>query len=243
MEGGRIYFVADVHLGLKTKDPDEREARFAGFLRGIPREGTSAVCLLGDIWDFWYEYRDVVPKYGIRVVSELIRLMDDGVEVWFCPGNHDIWTYHFFEELGIRKISQPYRVNIGGKELCLGHGDLLGGSKFGYRLMLGIFRNKVAQALFSTLHPWLAYRFGLSWSDSNRRSHKPYHFAGESEPLYKFALEESSARPVDFFVFGHFHDSVDLTLPTGARLIVLKDWMDGGCPCAVFENGGITVSF
>ena len=88
-----IYFVADVHLGLETADPREREERFISFLKGIPVETTRALYLLGDIWDFWYEYRDVVPRSGARVVAALIALMDAGVEVWFCPGNHDIWTY------------------------------------------------------------------------------------------------------------------------------------------------------
>lgn len=231
-----IYFVADVHLGLKTKDPVEREARFVDFLKKIPRETTRALYLLGDIWDFWYEYRYVIPREGSRVIAQLISLMDDGVEVWFCPGNHDIWTFSYFESIGMKKFSQPMYLTIDGKVFCLGHGDLLGGAKRGYKFMLGVFRCRPLQKLFSTLHPTLAFRWGLKWSDSNRRSHKPYHFRGEDEPLYKFALDASGERHVDYFVFGHFHDRVDMTLPTGSRLIVLKDWMDGGQPCAVFTG-------
>ena len=231
-----IYFVSDVHLGLRTADPTEREARFLAFLKGIPEDRTRALYLLGDIWDFWYEYRDVVPRIGVRVVAQLIRLMDAGVEVWFCPGNHDIWTFSFFESLGMHRFEQPLFVRIDGTDFCLGHGDLLGGAPRGYTLMLKIFRCRVLQRLFSTLHPWLAYRFGLGWSNSNRRKHTPYHFRGAEEPLYRFALEASEKRHVDYFVFGHFHDAVDLTLPTGARLFVLKDWMSGGMPCGVFNG-------
>ena len=238
-ERNDIYFVADVHLGLKVSDPAERERRFVDFLKGIPRGTTKALYLLGDIWDFWYEYRYVIPREGSRVTAQFISLMDDGVEVHFCPGNHDIWTYSYFESIGMKKFMQPEYVEIGGKTFCLGHGDLLGGAKRGYKLMLGIFRCRFLQKIFSTLHPTLAFRFGLSWSDSNRRSHKPYHFRGADEPLYKFALEESGRRKVDCFIFGHFHDSVDMTLPTGARLIVLKDWMDGGQPCAVFNGASV----
>ena len=91
-ERNLIYFVADVHLGLRMQDPAEREARFIDFLKGLPAESMRALYLLGDIWDFWYEYRDVVPRSSARVVAQFIRLMDAGVEVWFCPGNHDIWT-------------------------------------------------------------------------------------------------------------------------------------------------------
>ena len=230
------YFVSDVHLGLQVAGPADREARFTAFLKGIPAEETEALYLLGDIWDFWYEYRDVVPRMGARVVAALITLMDAGVEVWFCPGNHDIWTYSYFESLGMHRFDQPFHVRLEGKDFCLGHGDLLGGAPWSYSLMLRIFRCRFLQRLFSTLHPWLAYRFAMGWSRSNRRKHAPYHFRGAEEPLYRFAVEESQRRHVDYFVFGHFHDQVDLTLPTGARLLVLKDWMDGGMPCGVFTG-------
>lgn len=235
-ERNLTYFVSDVHLGLTVKDPAERESRFIAFLKSIPRDSAKSLFLLGDIWDFWYEYRDVVPREGSRVVAQLIDLMDAGVEVYFCEGNHDIWTYSFFEELGIKKFSQPFVCEIGGKTFCLGHGDALGGSKKGYGLMLKLFHCRFAQRLFSTLHPWIAYRFGLAWSNSNRRSHKPYRFRNEEEPLYQYAVEMSSQQHIDCFVFGHFHDKVDLELPTGARLVVLKDWMDGGMPCGVLTG-------
>lgn len=138
-ERNLTYFVSDVHLGLTVKDPAERESRFIAFLKSIPRDSAKSLFLLGDIWDFWYEYRDVVPREGSRVVAQLIDLMDAGVEVYFCEGNHDIWTYSFFEELGIKKFSQPFVCEIGGKTFCLGHGDALGGSKKGYGLMLKLF--------------------------------------------------------------------------------------------------------
>lgn len=231
-----VYFVSDVHLGLQIKDPADRERRFVSFLRGLPEEETRALYLLGDIWDFWYEYRDVVPREGARVVAALIDLMDAGVEVWFCPGNHDIWTFSYFESLGMHRFEQPFFMSVSGKDFCLGHGDAIGGAKWSYSLMLKIFHNRFLQRLFSTLHPWIAFRIGLSWSNSNRRTHKPYHFRGADEPLYRFALESSRTRHVDYFVFGHFHDAVDLSLPGGSRLVVLKDWMDGGMPCAVFDG-------
>ena len=230
-----VYFVSDVHLGLRVNDPQEREDRFVRFLRGIPGDTTLSVYLLGDIWDFWYEYRDVIPRTGARVVSELIRLVDAGVKVYFFEGNHDMWTYSFFEDLGMVKLSQPAFTEIGGRTFCLGHGDGLGGAPWSYRLMIAVFRSRVARALFGSLHPWIAYRFGLGWSDSNRRSHRSYTFRGDSEPLYRFAVSQADIRPVDVFVFGHFHDRVDLTLPGGQRFFVLKDWMDGGEPHLFYD--------
>ena len=226
-----VYFVSDVHLGVKGGDPAEREARFVSFLKGIPRDAL-ALYLLGDIWDFWYEYRDVVPREGARVVAELVALVDAGVDVCFIPGNHDIWTYSFFESLGIRKCLQPIHVSLGGKDFCLGHGDGLGGGPFSYGLTLKLFRSRVAQALFSTLHPWIAYRLATGWSGSSHKRHPEYHFKGEEEPLYKFAAQQKA----DFCIFGHFHDGVDMALPGGGRLIVLEDWLRGGQPHAVFDT-------
>jgi len=232
-----IYFVADVHLGLETGDPAERENRFVSFLKALPRKSTKALYLLGDIWDFWYEYHDVVPRTGTRVIAQLINLMDAGVEVFFFEGNHDIWSYSYFQSLGMKKLFQPSVIDIGGKIFCLGHGDGLGGAKWNYSLMLKVFHNKVAQSLFSTLHPWLAYRFGLNWSNSNRRCHKPYHFRGAEEPLFRFAESQLKRCKVDYFVFGHFHDSVDIEVKDGSRLYVVKDWMQGGSPNLYYEVG------
>ena len=235
----KTFFVSDVHLGLQVCDPAGRERRFAEFLQGLP-EDTDALYLLGDIWDFWYEYRDVVPKGYIRVFSALQSLMDRGVKVYFFQGNHDVWTYSYFEELGMKRLEQPCLVEIGGKRFCLGHGDGLGPVPSGYRFLRGLFHNRVAQFLFSMLHPWIAFRFGNGWSRNNRLAHdQEYEFRGKDEPLYKFAEEFSARNDVDYFIFGHYHSSVDMTLPSGARLLVLKDWMRSS-PYLCFD--GVSVS-
>ena len=234
-----VYFVADVHLGLKVGDPAEREARFLRFLGGIDPEKTRALYLLGDIWDFWYEYRDVIPHEGIRVVHALMTLMDAGVEVCFFPGNHDIWCYSFFERIGIRKLEQPCFLTLDAKTFCLGHGDELGRKRHSFLYVL--FHSRIVQALFSTLHPWIAYRFALAWSDSNRRKRKQYSFT-EDAPLYRYALQESAERPVDFFVFGHYHVDVDRALPSGGRFVILKDWIGADrTPYAVFDGRELSV--
>ena len=118
----KAYFVSDVHLGLQVDDPAARESRFVSFLRSLPQD-TTALYLLGDVWDFWYEYRDVVPKGYVRVLGALVDLMDRGVEVYFFQGNHDVWTYSYFEELGMKRLEQPALVEMGGHTFCLGHGD------------------------------------------------------------------------------------------------------------------------
>lgn len=237
-ERNLIYFTSDVHLGLNLKDApaDEREERFISFLKEIPKEKTKALYLLGDIWDFWYEYRDVVPANGIKVISELLSLMDSGVEVWFCIGNHDVWHYGFLESLGMHKFTQPHVFETSGKTFCIGHGDLLGGARWNYRLMMKIFRSKVCQTLFSTLHPWIAFRLGLGWSNSNRRSHKNYIFVPEKEPLYAYASKVSEEMKVDYFIFGHYHCKINTTTPSGAGFAVLDSWIAGGTPYAVFDG-------
>ncbi len=221
-----VYFASDVHLGLRVNDPEDRERRFAAFLNGIPSDA-KALYLLGDIWDFWYEYHDVVPKGYIRVFAALQRLMDDGVEVYFFQGNHDVWTYHYFEELGMKRLMQPCLVEIGGKVFCLGHGDGLGPVPRGYRFLRAVFYNKVLQFLFSLLHPRIAFAFGNSWSRKNRLArHEEYRFRGADEPLVKFAEDFSRKHKVDYFIFGHYHVDVRMMLSTGAEFIVLKDWLD-----------------
>lgn len=234
------YFVADVHLGLDVKSPLERERRFSEFLQSIPADRTESLYLLGDIWDFWYEYRDVVPKGYIRVFSAIQQLIDAGVSVYFFPGNHDVWTYRYFEELGMKKLQQPCLVRIAGKDFCLGHGDGLGPVPSGYRILRGIFHSRVLQFMFSMLHPWVAFRIGNSWSRGNRLARREeYVYKGAAEPLTVFAEDFSAQHHVDYFIFGHYHVPVHMKLRTGAELYILKDWIDSS-PYLYFD--GISIS-
>ena len=234
------YFVADVHLGLDVKDPSDREARFVSFLRSLPAEETDALYLLGDVWDFWYEYRDVVPKGYVRVFSALLDLMDAGVKVFFFQGNHDVWTYRYFEELGMKRLVQPALVTIAGKNFCLGHGDGLGPVPSGYRFLRAVFHSTLLQRMFSMLHPWIAFRIGNAWSRHNRLArHQEYVYRGASEPLTVFAEEYSRKHHVDCFVFGHYHSGLHMTLTSGAEMYILKDWMDSS-PYLYFD--GISIS-
>lgn len=238
-ERTKVYFASDVHLGLQVKDPEARERRFAGFLNSIPRDA-KALYLLGDIWDFWYEYRDVVPKGYIRVLGALCDLMDAGVRVYFFQGNHDVWTYSYFEELGMVRLVQPAVVDIDGTVFCLGHGDGLGPVPVGYRFLRSVFHCRILQFLFSMLHPWIAFRFGNGWSRRNRLAHdQEYYFRGKDEPLYKFAEEFEKTSKIDYFIFGHYHTEVHMRTPGGADLFVLKDWMDAS-PYLYFD--GISIS-
>ena len=238
----KSYFVSDVHLGLQVADPAGREARFVDFLRGLPQDA-EALYLLGDIWDFWYEYRDVVPKGYVRVLAAIQDLITRGVKVYFFQGNHDVWTYSYFEELGMIKLTQPALVEIAGKKFCLGHGDGLGPAPLGYKFLRSVFHSRVLQALFSMLHPWIAFRLGNNWSKGNRLARQEeYVFKGERESLYRFAAEYEKTHKVDCFIFGHFHAEVSMKTPKGADFLVLKDWISSSpYICVSHDEGGFRI--
>lgn len=230
------YFVADVHLGLDVRDMHGREMRFVSFLRSIPKDRTEALYMLGDIWDFWYEYRDVVPRGYVRVFAALTELIDAGVKVCFIPGNHDIWCYSYFRELGIMVQEQPLVRSIGGRNFFLGHGDGLGEGMRGYKVMRWCFHWRPFQVMFSWLHPYLAFRLGKGWSKNSRLAKSVrYTFRGADEPLYAYSETMAERHAVDHFIFGHYHVSERLTLPCGADFMILSDWIDSS-PYAVFDG-------
>lgn len=219
------YFVSDIHLGARIGDPARREKDFVKFLKEIDPAQTDTLYLLGDIFDFWYEYRYVVPKGYTRVLGALTDLVDAGVKVFFFEGNHDIWTFSYLQELGLVKLQQPYITDIGGKRFCLGHGDGLGPGDHVYKFNKWLFTRKLSQRLFSALHPWIAFKWATGWSHRSRTEKPIAHtFRGEEEPLYIYCKEFQAHTPVNHFIFGHYHCRVDFPVGT-ARLHILGDWM------------------
>lgn len=223
------YFIADTHLGLRYGDYQAREKVFASFLQQIPKDA-KAVYLLGDIFDFWYEYKDVVPRGYTRTLGALAALADAGVEVHFFNGNHDIWTYGYFEqELGfVMERNQPAVVRLCGKNFCLAHGDALAEGDRGYKVLKSVFTCRFLQRLFSCLHPRLAFKFGYGWSRHNRLAKGiNYRFRGEDEPIVQFAERFQQRRGqndrIDYFIFGHYHFDLDTELKGGGRLFLLGE--------------------
>lgn len=245
MDRNLYYFVSDVHLGLDYKGPEMRERKFASFLKGLP-QNTKALYLLGDIFDFWYEYKNVIPRKFTRTLGALAELVDKGVEVYFFNGNHDIWTYGYFEkELGIKMLQQPYIVDIAGKRFCLGHGDGLGKGELGYKLLNGTFKNRFLQWLFSGIHPRWAFGLAHLWSRHNRLMHEdnPWEWKGEQERIAQFAnsMQQNGAN-IDFFVFGHFHYKTRMQLSSGGEMILLGDWIHNTEDYLVFDGEVCQVS-
>lgn len=234
-----IYFVSDVHLGMHAGNPSEREERFLNFLRSIPRDTTKAVYMLGDIWDFWYEYRDLMPKEGIRVVMQMKELLDAGVEVHFFPGNHDMWVGDFFPKMGVIMHEQPCFVELGGKVFCLGHGDIVGGTDMGYRFLHWVYTSPVIQFIFKILHPGILFAMSYKWFKISRNSHSnDFEFVPGKQRIVKWAEETGAGRHVDCFIFGHFHRFVDIVLDNGARFLILPDW-EGGSSYVLFDGESV----
>lgn len=217
--------MSDVHIGADIGDPAERENRFLKFLRSIPRDTAKAVYLLGDIWDFWYEYHDLVPKEGARVTAQMAELADAGVEVHFFPGNHDMWVGNFFEQIGVQMHQQPYFATLEGKEFCMGHGDIVGGTDGGYRFLHWVYTSPVIQFIFRIMHPRTLFAISRKWFRISRNSHKPFEFVPHNQRIVRWAEAESAGRKVDYFVFGHFHRKVDITLQSGSRFLIMEDWV------------------
>lgn len=229
MESPRLktYFVSDVHLG--GLGYEGAEERFLKFLRNLP-EDTGALYMLGDIFDFWVEYDKVVPRGYVRVLGELARLSDAGVELWFFRGNHDWWLKGFLEEeIGVKVVSEPYIIKeIGGRRFCLGHGDGIGRLSFGERLIYKMFRNRLLISLLRLLDPRLVIRFAGKWSGGSRKKHSGYIFKGVEDRLYKAVNEIGRGKRVDYYLFGHLHTPAVMDVESGGELHLLGDWSQDG---------------
>ena len=223
-----IYFLSDAHLGsLVVEDAREHEMRLVRFLDKI-KSDAKAIYLLGDMFDFWFEYRKVVPKGFVRFLGKIAELSDSGIEIHFFVGNHDMWDFGYFaKELGIKVHYEPQKINLGDHRFFIAHGDGLGEKNCGVKLIQWIFHNKVSQFLFRLFPPYFGLGFGYGWSKSNREqiSDQINQFYGENrEFLIQFAKEHEQKEHMDFYVFGHRHILLDFQLKTKARVVVVGDW-------------------
>lgn len=238
------YFVSDVHLGLNYLNPVERERKFSSFLQTLPAN-TKKLFLLGDIFDFWYEYKKVIPRGFTRTLGALAALADRGVEIHFFNGNHDVWTYGYFkQELGFIMETQPAVFTLAGKRFCLGHGDGLGPGDRGYKILRAIFHNRFLQILFSGIHPRWAFGMGHAWSKHNRLAKgQSCEFKGADEPIVRYAehfqQQQPEAAKIDYFIFGHFHYRTQAPLHSGGQLFILGEWIHD-CDYLVFDGDSVT---
>ena len=225
----KIYFLSDFHLGAPDHTRSlEREKILVEFLDKIKSTAVE-IFLVGDMFDFWYEYRKVVPKGYVRLLGKLAELTDTGIPIHFFVGNHDMWMKDYFmEELNIPVYFEPKEFERNGKKFLIGHGDGLGPGDHGYKRLKKVFRNPVCQWLFGILPP--AMGMGLA-NYMSRRSRaqtgasEEVFLGEEKEWLIIYCKEVLQRKFVDFFVFGHRHLPIDFRLNNGSRYINLGDWI------------------
>ncbi|MBT3385078.1 MAG: UDP-2,3-diacylglucosamine diphosphatase [Prolixibacteraceae bacterium] len=227
-EKKKIYFVSDVHLGAQAlKNNHERELLFVKWLDEIKNDVTE-LYLLGDIFDFWFEYKKVVPRGFIRVLGKIAEIADRGIPVHFFTGNHDLWVFDYLpKELGVILHTQELITEISGKKFFLAHGDGFDPEDKGYNLLKKIFTNKKLQWLFSRLHPNFAFYLAHEWSKSSRLSKIKIEekFKVKNEGMYKFAESFLKKEQIDYFIFGHRHQMVDVEINRDTKFILLGDWI------------------
>jgi len=225
---GKTYFASDFHLGVDSLETSiEREKRIVRWLEDI-RNDADSVYLVGDIFDYWFEYAAAVPKGFVRLLGKLAELKDQGIDIYAFTGNHDMWMFGYFEnELGIPVYRKPVYREIDGKTFIIGHGDGLGPGDHGYKFIKRVFANKATQWLFARIHPNTGIGLMKFFSGKSRDYTSVPEFLGEDkEWLIQYCIEKLRETEIDYFIFGHRHVPIDHLLPNGkSRYINLGDWL------------------
>ena len=226
---GVVYFVSDFHLGLPHKtESDIRERKIVEFLDSIKSTATH-LFLLGDVFDFWFEYKDVVPRDNIRFLGKLAELADKGIQIYYLLGNHDMWNFGYLQqEIGLIQLTGNHTFLINNKKVYLGHGDGLDPKDIGYRLIKWVYGRKINQRLFAALHPRWAFAIARAVSLKSRNAHleRDRYFLGEeNEPIIVYCKKMLKSEHYDYFVFGHRHFMLDFELTTNSRYINTGDWL------------------
>ena len=226
-----VYFLSDAHLGSRAiAHSRNQERRLVNFLDSI-KHTASAVYLLGDMFDFWFEYKLTVPKGFTRFLGKISELTDLGVEVHFFTGNHDIWCGDYLQkECGVVLHRTSFTCEIDGKEFFIAHGDGLGDDDRQFKILRSIFHNKTLIKLFSMIHPRWGIDFGLAWAKHSRLKREnemePPFQGEEKEPLVRFSKDYLSNHPnINYFIYGHRHIMLDLMLTEASRMLILGDWI------------------
>ena len=228
-ENKKIYFASDQHLGAPTPEASlPREKKFVAWLDAI-KEDAGTVFLLGDLFDFWFEYKTVVPKGFVRVLGKLAELKDAGIDIYFFVGNHDLWMRDYFQkELNIPVFHEPQEFDINGKLFLIGHGDGLGPGDYGYKRMKKVFTFPFFKWLFRWLHPDIGVKLGHYFSVKNKliSGDEDAQFLGEEkEWLALYCRKKLREKHYDFFIFGHRHLPLEIELNSSSTYINLGDWI------------------
>ncbi len=241
----KTYFASDFHLGVPSHQASlDREREIVAWLDHIKADAR-AIYFLGDVFDYWFEYRSVVAKGHVRLLGKIAELSDAGIEIHYFTGNHDMWTFGYLEEeLRIKMYKEPVTHTIDGKVFFIGHGDGLGPDDKGYKLMKWVFSEKFFQWLFARLHPNFSFFLARSFSAKSRKanSYRKDVFLGEDkEFLILFIKDYLKSNQADYFIFGHRHITLDIPV-SGSRYINVGEWINTRS-YAVFDGKNLTVEY
>lgn len=242
----KIYFLSDFHLGTPNAAASlQREKIIVAFLDSI-KQDAEEVFLVGDMFDFWFEYRTVVPKGFVRLLGKLAELSDRGIKLHFFAGNHDMWVHNYFQkELNMKVYFEPAKFEFNGKRFLVGHGDGQGPGDHSYKFLKKIFRNPVCQWLFGILPPAIGMGIANYFSRKSRQSDKSAEekFLGEEkEWLITYCRKTLQKEHFDYFIFGHRHLPIDFPLTVNSRYFNLGDWINFKS-YAVFDGNAVSLNY
>lgn len=229
MSSGKIYFASDFHLGINgIETSSHREKQIVRWLEQIEQDADE-IYLVGDLFDYWFEYRSVVPRGFVRLLGKMAAIRDRGIPIHVFTGNHDMWMFDYLqEEIGVTLHKSPVMQTYHGKQFLIGHGDGLGPGDHGYKLIKRIFAHPLCQWLFARIHPNTGIRLMKYFSGKSRAmdGRQDTFLGPDGEWLVQFCEETIQTKKVDFFIFGHRHLPLDYTLSNGvSRYINLGDWL------------------
>jgi UDP-2,3-diacylglucosamine hydrolase len=229
MTGKKIYFASDFHLGAPSYESSlEREKRIVAWLEEV-RVDAEEIFLIGDVFDFWFEYKRAIPKGFVRLQGKIAEITDSGIPVHWFIGNHDMWIFDYIpKELGVKMYKTEIEREFFGKKFMIGHGDGLGPGDRGYKFIKKVFRNRVCQWMFARLHP----NFGIGLANFLSRKSRvstgqaDATFYGEDkEMLIQFCKSKLTEKHFDYFVFGHRHLPIEFELSANSKYINIGDWI------------------
>lgn len=242
--GKKIYFASDNHLGAPTAEASRpREQKFVAWLDDV-KQDAAAIFLLGDLFDFWFEYKTVVPKGFTRTLGKLAEITDSGIPVYYFVGNHDLWMHGYFEEeLNIPVYHSPKEFTFNDKTFFIGHGDGLGPGDKGYKRMKKVFTNPFSRWFFRWLHPDLGVKLAQYMSVKNKliSGDEDAKFLGEdNEWLVQYSRKKLQEKHRDYFVFGHRHLPLEIKLNDTSTYFNLGDWI-GYYTYGVFDGDAMNL--
>ena len=229
----KIYFASDFHLGAPNiEDSHKRERKIVNWLDEVKVDAYK-IYLIGDIFDFWFEYKKVIPKGFTRILGKLAELCDEGIKIYLFTGNHDMWVKNYFtKEIGINTIHENSIINEQGMKLFIAHGDGLGNGDYFYKFLKIIFKSKFCVWLFSRLHPNFSFAIAHMWSKKSRDNNS----LNNNDILIQFCKNQQKINPVDYYILGHNHNPEKIKLDSKCTYINTGDWLSHFSYAILFDG-------